>query len=486
MKKLTTILCLLLLYMSGCTLMESNTHSIGINLSNNSRAIEITDIELFSLTVTGQGMVDISKETTTNSINVDVDNGTNRIFSVNLKLTNGDVYRGTTTKDITPTTTLVDIAVELVSEKEITAFNFQGFDNLSEIVGTDISIVLPYGTDITNLVPEISYIGSSISPNPGVETDFTESVTYTVTATDSSTEEYTVTVTAALSDQKEITGFSFVDITADVVISGTDISVNVPYGTDLKTLIPEIIYIGSSINPNTRVATDFTESVIYTVTAEDSSPAYYTVNVSLLSASGITLTSPTINAIDLGESLYVTFGDDILAFSPIGVPSGADLLWYLNGTYLSAGLSFDLTSTNLKEGQNILTCEYTDTINREIGYGEVFIDVMGISYYPTGSILSGVYDESVSELNMSWNTAADNNTPEAEIEYCIVNNDILSTIDTLDKALAIVEASEFVWLKNNYSHTLYVEPGMIVHVVLLIRDKEGNVSMSNIITKIIP
>jgi hypothetical protein len=56
-----------------------------------------------------------------------------------------------------------------------------------------ITVKVPYGTVVTNMVPDITYIGASISPASGEELDFTVPVLYTVTA-GSSTVSYTVTV----------------------------------------------------------------------------------------------------------------------------------------------------------------------------------------------------------------------------------------------------------------------------------------------------
>ena len=82
--------------------------------------------------------------------------------------------------------------------KAITAFNFNGLTpNVTGTVneGTKtIALTVPYGTDVTALVPAITHTGASVSPNTGVAQNFTSPVTYTVTAADSSTQQYTVTV----------------------------------------------------------------------------------------------------------------------------------------------------------------------------------------------------------------------------------------------------------------------------------------------------
>jgi hypothetical protein len=79
----------------------------------------------------------------------------------------------------------------LSSDKDITSFILEGV--AGTIDGTDISVVLPAGTDVVSLVPTITHTGVSISPI-GAQ-DFTSPFAYTVTAEDASTKTYTVTVT---------------------------------------------------------------------------------------------------------------------------------------------------------------------------------------------------------------------------------------------------------------------------------------------------
>ncbi len=60
-----------------------------------------------------------------------------------------------------------------------------------------VSIEVSYGTDLSALTPTITINGESISPASGVEQDFTSTVTYTVTAYNSTTQDWEVTVTEA-------------------------------------------------------------------------------------------------------------------------------------------------------------------------------------------------------------------------------------------------------------------------------------------------
>jgi len=90
----------------------------------------------------------------------------------------------------------------LSDAKAITAFDFLALD--PDVVGVidegakTITLTVPFGTDVTALVPTIVHTGTSVSPASGAAQDFTSSVTYTVTAEDASTQDYLVTVTEAV------------------------------------------------------------------------------------------------------------------------------------------------------------------------------------------------------------------------------------------------------------------------------------------------
>ena len=79
------------------------------------------------------------------------------------------------------------------SVKDIVEFSIDG--RMAIMVGTDITLTMPYQTDLTNLTPLIVVPdGVTVSPASGVAQDFTNPVIYTATAEDGSTREYTVVV----------------------------------------------------------------------------------------------------------------------------------------------------------------------------------------------------------------------------------------------------------------------------------------------------
>lgn len=189
-----------------------------------------------------------------------------------------------------------DDEVTRSSAKSITSF---AFDELSPAVtanisGTSITATVPTGTDVTSLAPDIVIsAGASISPASNAAKDFTSPVQYTVTAEDGTTQMYTVTVSVNVSSAKDISSFVFAGLDPEVEasIDGTEITATVPFGTDVTTLVPTItVSPDATIDPASGAVQDFTESVVYTVTAEDGSTQAYTVTLTVEEATTMMVT----------------------------------------------------------------------------------------------------------------------------------------------------------------------------------------------------
>jgi hypothetical protein len=176
-------------------------------------------------------------------------------------------------------------------EKAITAFSINEVPGV--ITDTDIALTLPAGTDATSLAPEIAVSPkATVSPASGAAQDFSSPVTYTVTAEDGTTAQYTVTVTVTpKSGEKAITAFSINDVPG--VITGTDVALTLPYGTDKTSLGPQItVSEKATVSPASGAAQDFSSSVTYTVTAEDGTTSQYTVTVQVKGRAPIEITLP--------------------------------------------------------------------------------------------------------------------------------------------------------------------------------------------------
>lgn len=157
------------------------------------------------------------------------------------------------------------------------------------ISGTHITVTMPYGTNVTALTATFATNGKFVTINGSLQTsgqtanNFTNPVRYTVTAANGTIQNYTVTVVIAPNTSKDIVAYSLNGNTG--VITGTNIAVTVPFGTDVTALIAtfstsgESVSIGSTIQTSTLTPNDFTNPVTYTVHAADRSTKDYIVTV---------------------------------------------------------------------------------------------------------------------------------------------------------------------------------------------------------------
>ncbi|MFA5050887.1 MAG: DUF5018 domain-containing protein [Patescibacteria group bacterium] len=224
---------------------------------------------------------------------------------------------------------IVTVNMAASSDKAITSFTILNQLGNTTINETDhtIALTMPYGTDVTGLIPTIAIAGSSVSPVSGMVQNFVSPVTYTVTAADATTQDYTVTVTVAFNPAKAITAFTILNQVGDATIDEVNhlIALTMPYGTDVTALIPTITIIGVSVSPASGVAQDFTNPATYTVTAADSSTQAYivTVNKALNSAKAITaFTIPnqvgntTINEVNHTVAVTMPYGTNVADLTP--------------------------------------------------------------------------------------------------------------------------------------------------------------------------
>lgn len=253
----------------------------------------------------------------------------------------------------------VTVTVASISAKAITAFSFVGFPAVAGVINEaakTIGVTLPFGTDVTSLISKFTTTGVDVKVGATVQTsgttsnNFTNPVQYIVTAADSSTATYTVTLTMATISDKAITAFSFAGYpgavgTINEAASPKTIMVPVPHGTDVTNLIAAFTTTGKVVKVGTKVQTsgttpnNFTNTVVYVVTAADNSTATYNVSV-------IVTDAPELGA--------------IAPFGGFGGPAGMTnqgLLTVINGDICTTGASTLITGFH-DLGGNV----YTETL----------------------------------------------------------------------------------------------------------------------------
>jgi hypothetical protein len=188
--------------------------------------------------------------------------------------------------------------------KAITSFSFatQAASGIIDENAKTISVTVPNNTNRTALVATFTHTGVKVTVggfaqvSGMVVNNFTNSVVYRVTAQDRSFADYTVTVTigsAGPSSAKAITAYSFATPAAIGTINETakTIDMLVPNGTNPTALVATFTlsqYASATVSGTAQVSgttvNDFTNPVVYRVTAQDSSTVDYTVTVTVESS----------------------------------------------------------------------------------------------------------------------------------------------------------------------------------------------------------
>jgi hypothetical protein len=192
-------------------------------------------------------------------------------------------------------------------------------------------------------------VGSVSQVSGQTANDFTNPVTYVVTAEDLTTKTYTVTVLVSQtnkSSEKDILTYSINGVNG--VISGNNITVTLPSGTSLSNLTA--VYTTSPKSSVTTGAntTNFTNPATYVVTAEDLTTKTYTVTV-LVSQTNkssekdiLTYSINGVNGVISGNNITVT------------LPSGTSLS-NLTAVYTTSPNSSVTTGANTTNFTNPVT-----------------------------------------------------------------------------------------------------------------------------------
>lgn len=233
------------------------------------------------------------------------------------------------------------------------------------------------------------------------------------------------------SSSKDITSFSFEDPAAAGVITGSNIAVTVPYGTDVTALVATFAATGASVTvietgleqTSGSTPNDFTTSRTYRVTAADKSTQDYTVSVEVAknSAKEITafgIVTPSRTGVISGTNIVVPVSNsttDKKALIATFTTNGVSVTVVQTGAVQTSGTtSNDFTGslTYRVAAEDGTTQDYTVSVLRlpavtttAIAGNLTFtVDIAGTSAKGGGDV-TDAGDSAVTERGVCWNTS---------------------------------------------------------------------------------
>lgn len=177
---------------------------------------------------------------------------------------------------------------------EIIEFGFRSPKVIGTVDGSSLSAVVPYGTNLSSLKATFKVsskfavvtVSGEEQSSGKTANDFTVPVVFIVTAQTGDTARYLAKVYSIPDTAKQMTEFSINNVPG--VFTGDQILVSLPAGfsdfTSLKASF-EISSVKAEVSVNDKVQisestrNDYSNPVVYTVTAEDGSVNIYTVTV---------------------------------------------------------------------------------------------------------------------------------------------------------------------------------------------------------------
>ncbi|WP_162418554.1 PKD domain-containing protein, partial [Cyclobacterium roseum] len=270
-------------------------------------------------------------------------------------------YAQVVTEDLT--------VVPLLTGNDITSFSLaeQVGEASIDVENRTVSVLVPFGTDLTALSPTFALSeGASSLPASGESQDFTNTVTYTVTAEDGTETDWTVSVTEEAEVAKGFQTFALSNGIGEVNINQVDqeVTILVPFGTDVTALSPEFTFDGSGVSPASGVEQDFTNPVVYTITGSDGSSADWTVSVTVASGFAAkinfqnrTTTPPAGYLVDYGKQ----FGHASVTFEETDYAYG----WKLKSDGTPIDASDEAANNGPGVGRNRIDGTYASATDQE-------------------------------------------------------------------------------------------------------------------------
>ena len=204
------------------------------------------------------------------------------------------------------------------NEKSILSFRFDALDEdgIIDEVARRISFVLPAETDVTQLVPTIEVSeGATVEPASGVAQDFTNPVTYTVTAQNGTMAAYTVMVIVEGGDVeptgkmvliKDFTGARCVNCPA-----AAEYAHNLQHQLDEDHIFIMSVHAGFLAQPMGQFPNFLTDEGTEWYNNHDSNPLFTVDHVALTDGNSLKveqIDTPVVTALDEEQSFEIVIG----------------------------------------------------------------------------------------------------------------------------------------------------------------------------------
>lgn len=297
----------------------------------------------------------------------------------------------------------VRAVVALNNAKDISSLGLANYPSAQvQRIGNNFSIVLPYGTNISNLNvafqttgAKVMYNGAPLQSGSSFVNFTLSPVIFTVHAADGSTQEFYVSVTTqSVPATSDMLSFAINGVSANIV--GDTISLTLPFGSSLADRVATFttngvsVKIGNVVQTSGQNINDFRGPVVYTVQAYDNTSKNYTVKVTnalnpekafnsfSISAAGGTVVGSISQSSIRVEGLHCDA--DLTKLSPtftysgktvIAVtPSGQEMIQYSN----NSSLDFTRPVTYLVKAQDDSTITYVVSVTKKTWSTETYKD----------------------------------------------------------------------------------------------------------------